>query len=301
MNIPIELKDKIGRIVNLPTLPQVACNLLESINDAKSSSCDIASIIGHDLSLSAKIIRLSNSAFYGMPRTIANINEAIVILGFRAIYIMVLSLTVFDMFPDRKLLIKFNRKTFWKHSILCGLISKLIVKKLPKKFKISPEDAFCAGLLHDIGKIVMEQYLHDDMHKALEYSKKSQTSYFHSEKAMLGYTHTQVTKLLIMKWNLPQLLISPLIHHHNPDVFLSNNKLISLKPHMVHTFICHLADYLCFDEQIRNLIKEDTPPPPLNEDVMDVLELSPKNIEEIRMIIPEEIEKMREFIVLFSL
>jgi HD-like signal output (HDOD) protein len=236
------------------------------------------------MSLSAKILRLSNSAFYGMPRKITNINEAIVILGFKVINTMVLSLTVFDMFPDNKKSLTFDRKSFWKHSIMCGLLSKLIAEKNSRK-DLNPEDAFCAGLLHDIGKIVMEQYLHDDLQKSLQYGHKNKRSFYQSETDMLGYTHSDVAEWLLSRWNLPEVLYYPIIFHHSPLKIQSLN---------VNTSICHIADYLCYD---KDFITPETmlSPPDIVQECYGIIGLTLQQVEEIKGIIPEELDKVSIF------
>ncbi len=284
MTIPIELKDKIKRIANLPTLPQVAIHLIECVNNPESSSSNVASIISKDMSLSAKILRLSNSVYYGMPRKVTNINEAIVILGFKVINTIALSLTVFDMFPDNKESVKFDRALFWKHSILCGLISKAIAEKISRK-DINPEDTFCCGLLHDVGKVIMEQYLHDDLNSALVYGFDNKMSCFESETETLGYTHTDVAEWLISRWNLPEVLYYPIVYHHNP---------LKIESFKVNTSICHIADYLCYDEDVSDSETVDVPPP-LVQECFDITGLSKQQIDEVKSIIPEELEKMSAF------
>ena len=141
MSIPVELKEKIKRISNLPTLPQNVTTIMNRINDPKTSSRDVASVVSQDVALAAKILRLANSVFYGIPRTIKNVNEAIVILGFKVVYTVILSLTVFDLFPDSNRSLHFNRKKFWKHCVICGLLSRLIAQKI-KNNTSEPEDSF---------------------------------------------------------------------------------------------------------------------------------------------------------------
>ncbi len=287
-NIPIELKDKIKRITNLPTLPQVACHLLECINDPKTNSSQVASIVSQDMSISAKILRLSNSAFYGLPRTITNIKEAVIILGFKVINTMVLSLTVFDMFPDNNKVLRFNRKQFWKHSLLCGLISKLIAEHVLKK-RVNPEDSFCAGLLHDIGKIVMEQYLHEDLHCAIEQSYNNKISLFESEIELLKYSHNDVAEWLLSRWNLPDVIYYPIILHHTPT---------KIKSYKLNTSICHIADYLSYDKDFK--LTEDNPEnynisPQLVQECYDIVGVTDKNTEKIKECIQEEMEKLEMF------
>ncbi len=298
MDIPIELQDKIKRIANLPTLPQVACLIMEYINNPHSSTSDIASIVSQDVSLTAKILRLSNSAFYGMPRTIANINEAIVILGFKVIYTMVLSLTVFDMFPHDKHSAQFNRKKFWKHCLLCALLSKLIAEKLSIR-GINPEEAFCAGLLHDIGKIVMEQYLHDDLHRAIDYGNKSEKSFYQSESELLGYTHQDIAEWLTSQWNLPELLRAPIIYHHCPEKATANNPSLKSSFSGIHTCICHISDYESYDKKITGTQSTITPPL-LKPESLSAIGLSERQLASIHEQLPEKLEQLTIFYDLFS-
>lgn len=284
MSIPIELKDKIKRISNLPTLPQIASHLIQCVNNPDSSSTDVASFVSKDMSLSAKILRLSNSVFYGMPRKITNINEAIVILGFKNINTMVLSLTVFDMFRDANKSRKFDRTLFWKHSILCGLISKMVSEKVGDK-SVNPEDSFCCGLLHDIGKVIMDQYLHDDLTNAITFGFDNNKSYIESEINQLGYSHTDVAEWLISRWNLPDVLYYPIVHHHNP---------LKIQSFKINTSICHIADYLCYDEDIRDP-EVVTLPPPIIEECYNIIGLSQQQIEDIKGSVPEELDKMSAF------
>ena len=298
MSIPIELKEKIKRISNLPTLPQNASTIMNRINDPKTSSSDVASVVSQDVALSAKILRLANSAFYGIPRTINNVNEAVVILGFKVIYTIVLSLTVFDMFPDSSLSLHFNRKKFWKHCVICGLLSRLIAQKM-KNNRIEPEDSFCAGLLHDIGKIVMEQYLHDDMHTVIDYSLKGGKSFFQSEKELLEYTHADVTELLISRWNLPDMLYYPLVFHHSPEQFLSDSTKQNISSPEINAGICHIADYLCYSDEISDN-KPDFAQPHLEPASLKIIGFTERQLELLKSQVPEVLKNSESYYILFT-
>ena len=285
MPITEQLKDKFKHFANLPTLPQVALRLMSIINNPLTSSSDVAFVVGQDLSLSAKVLRLANSAFYGIPRSITNINNAVVILGLKVINTMVLSLTVFDMFPeDNRTIPLFNRKAFWIHSLSCGLIAKYLASRIRKVILFDPEEAFCAGLLHDIGKVVMEQYLHDDFHQALEYAAQQKKPIYQAEKEILGYTHTDIAEWLTESWCLPSEIQLSLIHHHVPENALQCRDIISL---------CHLADWLCYETGM--VIDTNYKAPELQQNCISLLKLPIHDIETIKEILPSELEKTSIF------
>lgn len=285
MTVSEELKDKLAHFSNLPTLPQVATRLMGMINNPLTSATDVAFVVGQDLSLSAKVLRLANSAFYGIPRSITSIHSAIVILGLKVINTMVLSLTVFDMFPDNtEKSARFDRKAFWLHSLSCGLIAKFLAAKIKKVVLFDPEEAFCAGLLHDIGKVVMEQYLHEEFHKALDFATRNQLNIYEAEQKLLGYTHTDIAEYLTETWNLPNEIRQTLMYHHNPEASPQYYDIVAL---------CHIADCLCYETGI--VIEEGFTPPVLDTRTVERLKLRPEDMDLIKTIIPSELEKISIF------
>lgn len=281
MEINEQFRDKIQRVANLPTLPQFASRLIQIVNDPLTSSNDVAFIIGQDLSLSAKVLRLANSAFYGVPKSITNINSAVVILGLKVIQAMVLGLAVFDMFPeDKKTARLFNRKAFWLHSLSCGMVAKFLASRIRKFIMFDPEEAFCVGLLHDIGKVVMEQYLHDDFRMALRTAQEKKISIFEAENEALGYNHTNVAEWLTNSWGFPTELQLPLIFHHTPSECPQTQDII---------YLCHLSDWLCYELGMNN---EKYLPPKLDIDAVKMLKLEDKDIDDLKNNFQKEMEKM---------
>lgn len=285
MPISESLKERIGHFSNLPTLPQVATRLIKIINNPLTSAGDVAFVVGQDLSLSAKVLRLANSAFYGIPRSITNLSNAVVILGLKVINTMVLSLAVFDMFPENnRSAALFDRKAFWIHSLSCGLIAKFLASRIRKVVLFDLEEAFCAGLLHDIGKVVMEQYIHDDFHEALEYALENRIPIFQAESVRLGYSHTEIAQWLTENWGLPAEIRLPLVYHHEPSTSVQCQDIIAL---------CHLSDWLCYETGM--VIDEAYQPPQLQENSVQLLKLLPQDIDTIKKSLPEELEKTSIF------
>jgi HD-like signal output (HDOD) protein len=281
MEINEQMKDKIRHVANLPTLPQVASSLIRIINDPTTSSNDAAFVVGQDLSLSAKVLRLANSAFYGIPRSITNINSAVVILGLKVLNTIVLSLTVFDMFKSSgKSAELFDHKAFWLHSLSCGLIAKFLASRIRKFILFDPEEAFCAGLLHDIGKVVMEQYMHEEFHKALKYSIDNNVSLFEAEQKTLNFTHSNVAEWLTQSWGLPIEIQLPLIYHHTPSQAVQSQDIIAL---------CHFADWLCYEMGLT--IDKRYPAPQLDLEATQVLKLDQADIDELKVQFPKELER----------
>jgi len=266
MTISPQLREKIERISNLPTLPQVAARLLRVVNDPETGAADVASLVSQDVSLSAKIVRLANSAYYGTPRAIASIQTAVVRLGFKVINTMVLSLTVFDMFPADSHSIRFDRKAFWRHCVRCGLMAKLLAQRA-RRCTVDPEEAFCAGLLHDVGKVVMEQYLHEDFAAALDYAQRKAVSFWQAEDMVLQYTHTDVAAWLTSRWELPDALFEPLTAHHSPGEAHECREI---------AYLCHYADHLCYTPGAAE--PDDGVAPPLCERTHDVTGLSENDV-----------------------
>lgn len=228
-----DLNRIIGQIEDLPTLPRTVLKITELVNNPKSSAKDLARIITDDQVLTARLLKLVNSSFYGFPQRISTVTGAIVLLGFDAIRNLLLTTSVFDMFSNNKKLSKFNQEKFWDHSLGCAVGAKVIGNVL-RHDKI--EELFVGGLLHDIGKIVEMMFMPKQFSKIADYVNDNHTLMRTAEEALLGYNHAEIGKLLGERWNLPPKLISIIAHHHQPR---------AAGHFTLEAAIVHLADIFC--------------------------------------------------------
>jgi putative nucleotidyltransferase with HDIG domain len=202
----------IADITDLPTLPDVVTKVNQLISDSNTSAADINKVISRDLALSAKILKLVNSPFYGFPRRITTITYAVVILGFNTVRNLALSAFVFDAFKKGSR--HFDAAAFWKHSICTAFLSQDLAKKIiPGK----EEDAFIAGLLHGVGKVVMSQYLLEDMKKVAQRVEETGCQFTQAESELLDYNHAELGAALLEKWNLPEPVVGVVRNHLNPQ------------------------------------------------------------------------------------
>ena len=215
-----ENQDKYKHIIEgirkLPSLPEIATKLMEVVNSPYSSADDAASLIEKDPGMTSTLLRMANSAFYGMPRTISSVSSAVVILGFNTIRSIVLSASILSVFSSEGRVAGFNHQRFWRHSILCAIGAKLIAKQLMHNLMLDPESAFCAGILHDIGKLIFEQYVPEEYAKACQFAVKNKISLVKAEKEIMGITHTEIGNIISDKWALPLNLEYALVYHHDP-------------------------------------------------------------------------------------
>jgi putative nucleotidyltransferase with HDIG domain len=223
----------IARIDDLPTLPRTVLRITELVNDPKSSASDLASVITDDQVLTARLLKLVNSSFYGFPQRISTVTGAIVLLGFDAIRNLLLTTSVFDLFSSRNRKRMQAQEQYWDHSLGCAVGAKVIGSFL-RHDKV--EELFVAGLLHDIGKIVEMLFLPDEFGKVAAAVKRENTLMITAEDKVLGYNHAEVGMLLAEKWNLPAKLVQVIACHHQPSV--AGN-------FFMEAAIVHLADIFC--------------------------------------------------------
>ncbi len=223
----------IEKIDDLPTLPRTVLKITELVNDPKSSAEDLARIITDDQVLTARLLKLVNSSFYGFPQRISTVTGAIVLLGFDAIRSLLLTTSVFDLFANRNRKKKEDQERFWDHSLGCAVGAKVIGNYL-RHDKI--EELFVSGLLHDIGKIVEMMFLPDEFNNVVAAVNKENILMTTAENKVLGFNHAEVGKLLVEKWNLPVKLVQVIAHHHQPQ----NAGNFALEAAIVH-----LADIFC--------------------------------------------------------
>ena len=229
----IKFEKRLAGVDDLPTLPNVANNIIQITQNPKSSALEVGKAISQDQALVSRILRMANSTFYGFPSKITTIAHAVVILGFVNIRNLVLTASVFDMFASKGENGYFDREEFWKHSLACGITSKLIAKRLGVK---NLEEVFLWGLLHDLGKLVLYTYFSEEFAEVVRLVRKKEILIKDAEQEVLGLDHTEVGGIVADKWNLPPELIKAIRFHHNPTRARESMRMVAT---------VHLADIFC--------------------------------------------------------
>ncbi len=211
---PAQMQKRIDESVQkLPALPDVVTRLLSVVNSPYSNADDAAALIEKDPALTGAVLRMANSAFYGMPRSVSNVSAAIVILGFNAVRSIVITTAVFKAVPG---LSNFDMTAFWKHSLAVSAGAKLIAQKSTCVDAPDPETCFCAGILHDTGKIVLQSAFPEEYVQVLGLCAQREMPLHRAELEVLGMNHTRVGRLIADKWGLPPELEQAIVFHHEP-------------------------------------------------------------------------------------
>jgi len=228
------IKYTLEKVKELPTLSVVASKVSMLLSDPKSSASEIADTIALDQSISAKILKLVNSAYYALPQRVSNIQQAIGLLGFRSISHILLTLSVFDTLKKSGKS-GFDRRQFWIHSIATAVLGVRIARVCMCKYE---NDVFTAGLLHDIGKVFLDGYLHENFSRITAYAREKKLSFFQSERELYDVDHTMMGEWIARSWKFPLHVTAVIKHHHQP---LKERKGLILSSDTVVDYI-RLAD-----------------------------------------------------------
>ena len=217
------LEQVLGSISDIPTLPAILAKLTQLIADPATTASDISDVLSRDPGLSAKVLRIVNSAYFGFPRRIATITHAIVILGFTQMRNLALSAFVVDNFGSGGES-GFDLLASWRHSIGTAFGASQIARRLDARLE---EDAFVCGLLHDLGKCVMAQKAPDDMDRVVEAVKKDNLLFIEAERRTLEYDHAMLGAAIIERWNLPEVMVNVIRHHHDPSPVGERDRMLA--------------------------------------------------------------------------
>jgi putative nucleotidyltransferase with HDIG domain len=238
----------IARLQSIPTLPTVALRVMEITANPKSSANDLMDIISPDVSLTTKILKISNSPFYGLTREISSLQHAVTVLGFKEIRNLVISTVAFDSFKNLGKNNKFDINKFWRHSFYCALAAKTIAVDM----KIESSELFVAGLVHDIGKLAMYVTFPSEFMMQLEIMNPLKIKYtsFEAEKDVFGMTHDEVGMKLLKKWMFPESLLTAVGYHHRPQEADKKSNF---------PMIVHVADILTHVYEMQDEAEEGEP------------------------------------------
>ncbi|MDR1577481.1 MAG: HDOD domain-containing protein [Deltaproteobacteria bacterium] len=221
----VQAKKEVRRIKNLPTVPGIVAKISRMVENPETSAAEVGRLIAQDQVLSAKVLRMANSAFFGMSRKISSISQALVILGFDVVKGLVLTSSVFDM-------IQKSMAGLWEHSIGCAAAAGAVATVLGRD---DAEEILVAGLLHDLGKVVLALNLPDEMAVVRKKIASGPILFYEAENELLDFDHCDLGEWLAEHWNLPESLAEPMRLHHRPEKAV-------LRPERVA--IVHIADII---------------------------------------------------------
>lgn len=253
-------------ISNLPAVPKVLQEISQLFNLPRISLKQVADIVEKDPALTLKVLSVANSPLYGLRRNVTTIDSAVLILGIQEIKSIVTSIkmtSTIKMKPDKF----FDPNKFWHHSMSVGVLAQRMSKDLGFTFE---GDCFVAGMLHDMGVLVIHEYLSKEFHNIVEESKLKNIPFLEAEYDVLGLSHQEIGEYLTQKWSLPPVYTDALRFHHQPGNSKENNFLTS---------ILHMADYTINKFQMANIIWDENYK--LDSSIIELLNfLSPEVLDE---------------------
>lgn len=284
-----ELKNFIITIKDMPSLPSIVMELLSSLSDDKISIQKITTILEKDPVLVSKILKVINSSYYAVRFNIASLKQAIVLLGLREIKRITIGTSVINTFGHSKDSSNFDRVSFWQHCLGCGKISEMIAEKLNFPFK---DEAFLGGLLHDIGKVVVNIFFYDEFIKVLEECRKPEISFRQAEVKLIGADHTDIGLWFAERWKFPDKIQDVIKNHHN--LRESKNQLLCAT--------IRFSDLMCKTRQIGSGDDDENIQIDFKkEEAWKIIQENTKSIEELDLErftfeIEDELEKIEEFV-----
>jgi putative nucleotidyltransferase with HDIG domain len=280
----------LNRAPEILTLPSIINEIMDVISRKNSSATDLTSIIESDPALTARILTVANSAYYGFVKKISTISHAIVVMGFREIQNIALGMSVLQMFNRKGS--EFSEQ-LWKHSFSVGVGARMIAQYL--NLKIDGK-YFVGGLLHDVGKIFISQYMTETFNRLLDAigEKGNYYSYHEIEKRLFGITHSEVGEILLTAWMFPPDVVSAVACHHCPILSKVDNTFA----------VCvHLADVICTAKGITPL--KDRQFVTIDRDILPIIQerrhhFSTEDIVSLMSQLDIEIERQSSFMTAFK-
>lgn len=225
----------------LPTSSYIVGEVIKTIYDESSSALDLASIIERDPPLTAKILKVSNSAYYGATKKITSLQRAVVVLGFATIKELVTTMAIVHSFFETSTNTGVDRPGLWLHSIGVAKASQLVAQKTGT---VRPDISYTVGLLHDIGKIVLAMSFPDIYKAVVEYVKENNIRIIEAEQRILNIDHCMIGRILCSIWDLPDELGTAILFHHNPSENSGETAKLSK--------IVHIGDIMARNASIGN-------------------------------------------------
>jgi putative nucleotidyltransferase with HDIG domain len=253
------VRQYVRKITKLPTLPAIAQEILGLVNNDLITVDKLEKIIENDPAITAKVLSVSNSAYFGMKSPTKSLGNAIMRIGFNNVKNVAIGVSLMTVMEDGSKDRALDYSRIFNHSVTVGFMARMMTKEI--KCRVS-EGILMDGILHDIGYLILSKYFSDDYKKVLEDYKQT-GSLLESEESVFGFTHAEIGHWLAEKWKLPSNVMDTISYHHKPSLVKKNHKRVAL---------IHIADYI----SSKNMMPptKESPNYPLDPKALSILELS---------------------------
>ena len=224
----------LARIEELPSFAESVRKIIDLFNKGEVDVKNLEQILAQDAGISTQVLRIANSSFFGFGGQINSIKDACMILGLPNVYNLVTAAAILDRFPGEENSI-INYNNYWLHSMAVAIATKVIMDKANKR----SDSAFLSGLIHDIGKLILDMYFKDEYLKIIQYQKNHQCPMVDAEKSVMNIDHAELGAMLLESWKFPKEIVSITKNHHKLN--LEHNLDVSCSLHLANILVKGLS------------------------------------------------------------
>jgi HD-like signal output (HDOD) protein len=279
--LPPAVQKAVARVTELGSLPEVTARIVQLVEDPDTTAADMKNVVQSDPALAAKVLKIVNSAFYGLPSQISSLDRAILMLGLTAVKNLSLATSMYKLLKAGPICDQFKARDLWLHCIAVGVCSRELAKaaRMPQ-----PDEAFVAGLVHDMGLIVAQQLFPDQLRSVAEQCFAQPTSFIALEESTIGADHQVLGGVLATKWKFPPGLRFAIGYHHAPRFLQPEFQKIAS--------IVYVADTLCCAAQYGFYLTANTQE--LSDEVLELAGLARSGLEPVMEALPDQVAEAEE-------
>ncbi len=267
----------LSSIGDIATLPEVTIKIIHIVEDPKSTARDLHGVIKNDPALSVKVLKVVNSAFYGLPGQVASVDRAIILLGLSAVKNIAIAASIARLFKGKRISEQFSAADLWRHNVAVSVVARSLGKCSPHPVML--DELFVAGLIHDIGTLVERQAFPDEFSEVIRTCVETGQDFLECEREIIGADHQAFGVGLTTKWKFPRHLRAAVGFHHNPDS-------VSVELKNMATLI-HVADVIVCQEKAGFYLTAQHAA--INPEHLELLSISEEQLSEVRASLPEQL------------
>lgn len=280
--LPPDIQKALAKVTEISSLPEITTRIVQVVEDPRATAHDMHEIVKNDPALAAKVLKVVNSAFYGLPSQIASLDRAILMLGLSAVKNIALAASLSRMFRAETISEEFEARDLWWHCVAVGVCAKLIASAGKA---VEDDEAFVAGLVHDLGLFVGAQVFPKKVAIVMKrICAETGENFCEVEEEVIGANHQAIGSALANKWRFPPALRYAIGYHHDPSPLKPEFRKIAT--------VIHVADTICCEARVGVWVTAQSQQLP--EELLAFIGMNEEKLDQVREGLPEKIEEAKQ-------